>query len=68
MPMDQKQEQVVVEWPGLEAWPQSDAMAPRAGRKAPRRKEPGHEAVFDIADFKAIALFAGLPPRPGRQG
>ena len=76
MDMDQKQEQVVVEWPGHGAWPQPDAMAartaPRAGRKQPRPTEPGHEpgreAVFDIADFEAIAVFAGVQPKPRRLG
>jgi hypothetical protein len=69
MTMNHKQEQVVVEWPGLGAWPRSDAAsAPRPSGKAPRLKEPGREAVFDIADFEAIAIFAGLPPRQRRQG
>jgi hypothetical protein len=71
MDMDQKQEQVV-ELPGPGAWPQPDATAarsaPRASRKQPRLETPGREAVFDIADFEAIAIFAGLRPRPRRLG
>jgi hypothetical protein len=63
MTMNQEQEQVVVEWPGHGAWPQPDAKAaPRASRMQPRRRELGLEAVFDIADFEAIAIFAGLLP------
>ena len=39
-----------------------------ASRKQPRRETTGREAVFDIADFEAIAIFAGLRPRPKRLG
>lgn len=59
MTMDHKQEAVVLAWPG------------RAATERPERRgetpqeQPSREAVFDIADFKAIAAFAGLrPPSP----
>jgi hypothetical protein len=70
--MDHEQEPMVAERSGPGAWPQPDATAARsassASRRQPRRKEPGREALFDIADFEAIAAFAGLQPRPRRLG
>ena len=71
MPMDQKQEQVVVEWPGHGARPPlgaSERSTVAEDRTPPCRQDPGCEAIFDIADFEAIAAFAGLRPPMRRAG
>ena len=66
MDMDQKHEQVVVTWPGRHARPQPgaapDQPAVGEGHRQLCRRDAGREAVFDIADFEAIAAFAGLRP------
>ena len=40
-----------------------DSPAPAAARRA----EAGREALFDIADFQAIAAFAGIRPQRPRE-
>jgi hypothetical protein len=44
------------------------ADATRPGRPEAVRSEPARDPVFDIADFEAIADFAGLRRVPARIG
>ena len=68
MTMDLKRDQaVVIEWPGVPGGkPRRGAAASPSSPE--RRPETEREAVFDIADFEAIASFAGVPTLPGRTG
>ena len=61
MDTDRKHEQTMV----------MDRPGPRRGPAAApvlQRPKVTREAVFDIADFEAIASFAGLPARPRQAG
>ncbi|MFC7473968.1 hypothetical protein ACFQS7_06365 [Dankookia sp. GCM10030260] len=63
MDTDRKHDQtMVMDRPGLRRGPAAAPVPPRPMPEAPR------EAVFDIADFEAIASFAGLPARPRQAG
>lgn len=48
--------------------PQGAARAPRPEARRPPRAAEDREPIFDIADFAAIARFAGIAPDMRRTG
>lgn len=65
MDMNLKQDHRQAEWPG-----QAGGRQRRGGVAEPRAARPDkdREPIFDVADFEAIAVFAGLRPPPAQAG